>query len=75
MNMLAGAIAIVRARFGEGTGPIHLDNLECTGMEGRLDQCVHQGVGINNCGHGEDAGVFCQRKNIHNCTKTYKDHI
>ena len=35
-------------------------------MEGRLDQCIHQGVGINNCGHGEDAGVFCQRKMVVN---------
>ena len=65
-GFLPGAIAAARAHFGEGTGPIHLDNLECTGMEGRLDQCVHQGVGINNCGHREDAGVLCQRKMVVN---------
>ena len=59
---LAGAIAIARAHFGQGTGPIYLDNLECTGMESRLVQCTHQGVGSHNCGHLEDAGVFCQRE-------------
>ena len=59
---LTGAIAISRAAFGEGTGPIHLDNMECTGNEETLADCPHQGLSVHNCGHGEDAGVYCQRK-------------
>uniref|UniRef100_A0A3Q1HEN8 Soluble scavenger receptor cysteine-rich domain-containing protein SSC5D n=1 Tax=Anabas testudineus TaxID=64144 RepID=A0A3Q1HEN8_ANATE len=47
------------AHFGKGTGPIWLDNVECSGQESALTQCTHAGFGSNNCGHGEDAGVIC----------------
>ena len=49
-----------RAYYGQGSGPIWLDNLLCTGTETSLYNCVHPGIGINNCGHHEDAGVLCQ---------------
>ncbi|XP_036941411.1 deleted in malignant brain tumors 1 protein-like isoform X1 [Acanthopagrus latus] len=47
------------AHFGRGSGPIWLDNVECTGQESALSHCHHNGFGENNCGHGEDAGVIC----------------
>ena len=47
-------------QFGQGSGPIHLDNLGCIGTETRLIDCPHNGVGIENCNHFEDAGVTCQ---------------
>lgn len=47
------------AHFGRGEGPIWLDNVECTGDELALTQCKHPDYGVNNCGHGEDAGVIC----------------
>ncbi|KAI3363757.1 hypothetical protein L3Q82_001371 [Scortum barcoo] len=47
------------AHFGRGTGPIWLDNVECTGLESALSHCRHPNFGENNCGHGEDAGVIC----------------
>ena len=47
------------ASFGEGTGQIWLDDVGCTGVETRLNQCHHNGWGIENCVHGEDAGVIC----------------
>ncbi|XP_032868883.1 neurotrypsin-like [Amblyraja radiata] len=47
------------AYFGEGRGPIHLDNVKCTGQEPSLDECVTPGYGIHNCWHSEDAGVIC----------------
>lgn len=50
------------AHFGRGSGPIWMDNVECTGQEAALTQCTHQGFGENNCGHGEDAGVICLGK-------------
>ncbi|KAJ8257246.1 hypothetical protein GJAV_G00183530 [Gymnothorax javanicus] len=49
----------VSAHFGQGSDPITLDDLGCSGSEASLDQCSHAGLGIHNCGHGEDAGVTC----------------
>uniref|UniRef100_A0A3B1JCV3 SRCR domain-containing protein n=1 Tax=Astyanax mexicanus TaxID=7994 RepID=A0A3B1JCV3_ASTMX len=46
-------------RFGQGSDPIHLDNVGCFGFESSITDCHHNGFGMHNCGHGEDAGVTC----------------
>ncbi|XP_056386619.1 neurotrypsin-like isoform X1 [Hyla sarda] len=53
------AKARTMAYFGEGQGPIHLDNVECNGTENTLAECKKQDSGIHNCWHSEDAGVIC----------------
>lgn len=50
-----------RAKYGEGTGKIWIDDLKCTGTEKRLQDCTMHtgGIGKHNCRHSEDAGVKC----------------
>ena len=38
--------------------------MECRGNETNLDDCTHNGVGVHNCDHDEDAGVICSWQGI-----------
>ena len=50
------------AYFGQGKGPILLDNVVCTGSETTLTSCSHLGFKIiRSCSHYEDIGVRCYR--------------
>ena len=51
--------ALSEAFYGEGTGDILLDNVQCNGNENRLASCGHNAIGDHNCQHSEDAGVEC----------------
>ncbi|NXD88393.1 DMBT1 protein, partial [Halcyon senegalensis] len=51
--------APIRARFGQGTGHIWLDDVACLGTENSLTQCRARPWGQSNCHHGEDASVMC----------------
>ncbi|NXF96623.1 NETR protein, partial [Eubucco bourcierii] len=51
--------ALSWAHYGKGSGPILLDEVECSGNELSLDQCKKSDWGQQNCDHIEDAGVSC----------------
>jgi len=48
-----------QAHFGEGSGPVLLDEVRCTGNELSIEQCPKSSWREHNCGHKEDAGVSC----------------
>ncbi|NWT08817.1 NETR protein, partial [Vireo altiloquus] len=51
--------ALSWAHYGQGSGPILLDEVQCSGNELSLDQCKKSDWGQQNCDHIEDAGVSC----------------
>ena len=51
--------AIHGAFYGLGSGQIWLDNVNCVGTEPTIGNCSHNGWGIEDCFHGEDASVNC----------------
>ena len=53
------AIVKTGSYFGEGSGPIWLDNVNCTGSEQNVTVCGHSEWGVTDCDHSRDAGVIC----------------
>ncbi|CAI5790767.1 deleted in malignant brain tumors 1 protein-like [Podarcis lilfordi] len=47
------------AWFGQGSGPIWLEGLNCTGEEAFLSECPQSPWGEHSCNHSQDASVEC----------------
>lgn len=47
------------AFFGQGTGPVWMDNIGCTGKESSQ---IHCRGGTHKCDHSRDAGVVCDNR-------------
>ncbi|XP_071796352.1 scavenger receptor cysteine-rich type 1 protein M130-like [Asterias amurensis] len=47
------------ASFGEGSGFVLLNEVECSGKEKHLLECPQSDPGANRCRHRSDAGVVC----------------
>ena len=54
-----GATAHTGAYFGEGSDPIHLDSVQCSGSEYNLTECEIRNDRVRTS-HSFDAGVKCQ---------------
>ncbi|KAK7492469.1 hypothetical protein BaRGS_00016342 [Batillaria attramentaria] len=48
-----------RAHYGQGSGPILLDDVRCRGNESSILDCQHRGLGVVWCNHYRDVGVDC----------------
>ena len=51
--------APLSAYYGQGAGPIWIDDVECLGIELDLFACGHNRFGYHNCEHDEDASAEC----------------
>ena len=51
------------AFYGQGSGKIWLDNVNCIGTENTIGNCSHKGWGIKNCSHSQDVSVQCNPGN------------
>ena len=54
-----GGQALYGDGIPEGTDPIWMNDVSCTGNETHLRHCPFGGWGVHSCGHHEDAGVKC----------------
>ncbi|XP_029108100.1 lysyl oxidase homolog 3A-like isoform X1 [Scleropages formosus] len=51
--------ALTGARLGQGIGPIHMSEVQCTGWEKSLWNCHFKNITLGDCKHSEDASVRC----------------
>ncbi|TKS70888.1 Lysyl oxidase -like protein 2A [Collichthys lucidus] len=50
--------ALTGARLGQGIGPVHMNEVECSGFEKSLTECYFNRDAVG-CSHEEDASVRC----------------
>ena len=57
--------------YGQGTVPVLLDDVQCTGDESDIYSCQHSGFGNINCNRRNVAGVTCSGNEQNKITRTH----
>ena len=60
LYVYVGGRAYSNAHFGAGSGPIFLDDVQCTSSASQLLECPSRPILSHNCRHSADAGVGCE---------------
>ena len=68
-----GGKAYSNARFGTGSGPIFLDDVQCSSSSNQLLECPTRPILSHNCLHSADAGVGCE--GVFSCMANQLPHI
>uniref|UniRef100_A0A8D2ZQ21 protein-lysine 6-oxidase n=1 Tax=Scophthalmus maximus TaxID=52904 RepID=A0A8D2ZQ21_SCOMX len=51
--------ALTKAQLGQGTGPIHMNSVQCTGREKSITECTFSLVPLYSCKHNRDVAIRC----------------
>ncbi|GAA6231894.1 galectin-3-binding protein A-like [Lates japonicus] len=65
---------VIGKNYGEASGPIWLDDINCNGTENHLFTCGFKSWGVTDCTHKEDVGVICETAS-NNVTISDSTHV
>ena len=54
--------------YGQGSGNIAFDDVQCSGDESSFFACASNGFQVHNCDHSKDAGASCSGKILNKAT-------
>ena len=67
LSLSAATAAPHNSFYGQGSGKIWLNNINCIGSEETIAYCSHSGWGSYSCSHEEDASVNCTAGRPYTC--------
>ena len=60
---MTGSVTYLTAsQFGQGTGPILMNSVRCSGHESNILDCPYRSLPYSSCSHYYDVGVKCEGK-------------
>ncbi|XP_019853225.1 PREDICTED: deleted in malignant brain tumors 1 protein [Amphimedon queenslandica] len=73
-HMELGSVAYTTAsEFGQGSGPILISSIQCSGQESHLINCSYSPLIPSYCSHTYDVGVKCEAPCANGTVRLYSD--